>query len=211
MSYDNSYNLNRLWSSFSVNGNETLSLSVFQSNASVVMFKKGSDSRRPVVKMNLSLAACIKIADILRSLLDSQPETRMPFVQMRFNRDTRSYEQETSFVFFKDEKKCYGIEISSKLLPAPAKIMFKCSSTFSTGSETMTDEQKSVLGVREFIMILTNQIPTAMLLSRWNMEQSTRPSGNVRGNQPRKSSDPYGGTSSASAPRSMPAEENVFG
>lgn len=208
---NNSYNLNRLWNAFSVNGNETLSLSVFQSNASIVMFKKGTDSRRPVVKMNLSLAACIKITDILRTLLDAQPETRMPFVQMRFNRDTRSYEQETSFVFYKDEKKCYGIEISSKLLPTPVKVQFKCPNTFSTGSETMTDEQKSVLGVREFIMILSNIIPQAMMLSRWNMEQTTRTNGGNRGGGgPRRSSDPYGGTDSASRPP-MSEDENVFG
>lgn len=195
------YNFNALWKAYSQTGNETLQLSVYQGTASLVMFRKGSESRRPVVKMSLGLSSIIKLADILKILLDAQPDTRAPFVQMNFNKETRTHEPATNFVFFKDDKRCYGVEISNKLNPVPVKIMFKCPNTFSTGSEAMTDEQKSVLGVRELITWLENMV-TALFLSRWNVEsmnQKPKPNGQNGGYQRRSGSqDPYSGAAAGS-------------
>lgn len=210
------FNTNGLWKAFSQTGNETLSISLYQGAASIVMFKKGSESRRPVVKMTLSIAACLKITDILKTLLDAQPESRQPFVQMAFNKENRTYEQTTSFVFFKDDKRCYGIEISNKFIPTPIKIMFRCPSTFASGSEPLTDEQKSILAVREFMTILTDQIPVAMLLSRFNMDPLPQRGGNGGGGGGQRSGggnyqrrdnggsrDPYGSSGSE--------EDSIFG
>jgi hypothetical protein len=176
---DNKYNLNSLWRAFSQTANETLSFSVYNGTASIVMFKKGSESRRPVVKMNLSVPALLMMGDILKSLLDAQPGTRLPFVQMSFNKEGRTYEQATSFVFYKDDKRTYGIEISNKFIPTPVKVPLRCSATFSRGAEPLTDEQKSQYAVRELIKLCNEQLPEAMLLSRFNMEQ---PTGNSNGN-----------------------------
>lgn len=205
---DMTYNFNKLWSGYSQTGNETLNLSVYQGMASLVMFRKNSESKRPVVKMTLGGAAVIKLRDILRNLMDAQPDTRLPFVQMTFNKESRTYEQATNFVFFKDEKRCYGIEISNKLNPTPVKVMFKCPTTFSTGAESMTEEQKSVLGLREFLEVMTT-LPIALLLSRFNLEPIQRKSygkgkGGNGGGYRSQSRDPYGSSGGSE-------EDNVFG
>ena len=207
---DNKFNLNGLWKFFSQTGNENVSISVYNGVASLVIFRKNTENRRPAVKMNMSLAMCLKIADLLKTLLDAQPDTRCPFIKMQFNKEARNYEQATSFVFFKDDKRCYGIEVTNRQITTPIRIMLKSASTFTTGNEPMTDEQKSVLAVRELITILTQQIPMALLLSRFNMETPQRNGGNGRpsggGNYPRRdnggSRDPYGSGSE---------EDSVFG
>lgn len=205
---DMQYNFNGLWKGYSQTGNETLSISVYMGNASITMFRKGSDSRQPVVKMNLSMAAIIKLNDIIKQLIDAQPDTRSPFVQMTFNKESRNYEQATNFVFFKDERRCFGVEISNKLNPTPVKIMFKCASTFSTGAESLTEEQKSLLGIREFLKTL-ELLPITLLLSKFNYEAPQRRGGYGKnkggggGNYRSQSRDPYGASGSE--------EDNVFG
>lgn len=205
---ENQYNFNSLWRAFSQTGNETLQISVYQGAASFVMFRRGTESKRPVVKMGISLAAIIKLVELLKSLMDAPPDTRSPFVQLQFNKESRVYEQATNFVFFKDEKRCYGLEVSNKLNPNPVKIMFKSPSTFSTGSESMNDEQKSLLGLKELIFLLEKQLPQAVLLSRFNMEPRQQRQGGY-GNRGGKggyrskggAKDPYGGAE----------DDNVFG
>lgn len=171
---DNKYNMNGLWRVFSQTGNETLSLSVYNGSASLVVFKKGSESKRPSVKMNLSLPALALLAKILRQLKDAQPGTRSPFVQRQFDKESREYTQATSFVFFKDEKRCYGVEISNKFISTPIKIYFKAGATFSKGSEPLSDEQRSILGMDELIYWVEVGLPEAALLSRLNMELAPR-------------------------------------
>lgn len=197
------FNLNALWKAYSTTSNETITISAYQGLVSLVMFKKGTESRRPVVKMNLSLAACEKICDILHSLMDAQPESRAPFVQMSFNNESRSYEQATTFVFYKDDKRCYGIEITNKYLTTPVKIPFRIPNTFSTGGESLSDEQKSVYAVREFITVLKQQVPQALLLSRLNMEMPGRGNNNRRNGNNNGNGGGYGSNRSS--------EDNVFG
>lgn len=180
---DSKFHFNSLWRCFSQTGNETLSLSVYAGNASLVIFKKGTDSKKPAVRMNLPLSGLLKMGDILKSLLDAQPGTRSPYVQMNFDKDTRAYEQATSFVFYKDDKRCYGVEVSNKYIPTPLKFAFKCPSTFSTGSEPLSDETKSVLALRELIKYLVELVPEAMLLSRLNQDTNNfSRGGNNNGN-----------------------------
>lgn len=208
------YNFNGIYRLFSVTGNETLSISVYQGAASMVVFKKGTESRRPVVKMSLGDATILKLVDILTNLMDASPETRMPFLQMTFNRETRAYEQTTSFVFFKDERRCYGVEVSNRAIPTPIKFIFKCPSTFSTGSEAMTDEQKSTLGLKEFIRVLDRKLEVATLLSRFNMDplqnKGSNRNGNFNrgGNQGGQQRAPYSSGGGASI---AGEEDSVFG
>lgn len=199
------FNLNGIWKCFSQTGNETLSLSVYNGNASIVMFRRGTESNRPVVKMSLSPAACIKLIQILKKLMESQPDTRSPFTQMTFNKESRQYEQATNFVFYKDDKRCYGIEVSNKLNPTPTRFVLKCASTFSTGAESMTDEQKSHLAMLELIQVF-EKMPDYVIASRFNMEPPQRGGRGKKGGgggYRQQSRDPYGSSGSES--------DNVFG
>ena len=170
------FNFNSLWKTFSSTGSENLIVSVYQGNGSIVVFKrnKGEEKTGPVVKFTLSRPACIKIIEICKSLLNGQPETRLPFIQLDFSKEQRAYETKTTFVFYKDEKRCYGVEITNKYLPTPLKFPFKCSSTFSTSNEPMTDEQKSELALKEFMELLSTILPMATTLSRFNMKPNNR-------------------------------------
>ena len=182
MSQDNKYNLNGLWRLYSQTGNETLSLSVYNSTASIVVFKKGTESRKPSVKLNLSLPALHLIGNLLKLLKDAQPNTRQPFVSQKFDKDSREYRADTSFIFFKDDKRCYGIEISNKFIPTPIKFIFRAPATFSKGSEPLSDEQKSLLGLEEFLYWVDVGLPQAMLLSRFNMDLVASGGGNINNN-----------------------------
>lgn len=192
MSQDNKYNLNGLWRLYSQTGNETLSLSVYNSTASIVVFKKGTESRKPSVKLNLSLPAMHLIASLLKMLKDAQPNTRQPFVSQKFDKDSREYRADTSFIFFKDDKRCYGIEISNKFIPTPIKFIFRAPATFSKGSEPLSDEQKSLLGLEEFLYWVEVGLPQAMLLSRFNMDlMNNNNSNNNRGQHSNGNSNGY--------------------
>lgn len=191
MSQDNKYNLNGLWRLYSQTGNETLSLSVYNSTASIVVFKKGTESRKPSVKLNLSLPAMHLIASLLKMLKDAQPNTRQPFVSQKFDKDSREYRADTSFIFFKDDKRCYGIEISNKFIPTPIKFIFRAPATFSKGSEPLSDEQKSLLGLEEFLYWVEVGLPQAMLLSRFNMDLMNNNSNNNRGQHSNGNSNGY--------------------
>lgn len=196
---DNKYNFNRLWTAYSATGNETLSISVYNGASSFVMFKKGSETRTPAVKMNLSAEHMIALRDIIKNLLDGQPDTRCPFTQMEFDREARTYKPRTNFVFFKDEKKCYGVEISNKMITTPVKFMFRAPATFTVGSEPLTDEKKSLLALRALDKLLADTLNMANLLSRFNMENPTRQRPNNRpsggGNRDEGSKDPFRGAS----------------
>jgi hypothetical protein len=119
---------------------------------------------------------------------------------MEFDKETRVYKPKTNFVFFKDEKRCYGVEISSKFITTPAKFVFKAPATFTTGTEPLTDEKKSLLAVKALDQLFGTVLPMANLLSRLNMEppaQRQRYTGgnnNNRSNAPRNpdtSKDPF--------------------
>ena len=206
------FNLNSLWRQFSMTGNETLSLSAYNGGIALVMFRKGGENKKPAVKFTLSRAVQLAIADRLEKLLSDGP-TRVPVVQQSFNKDSRTYEIATQFVFVKDDHKCYSVEVSNKYIPNPVKFSLRCASTFSFGSEPLSDEMKSYYALQEFIDILRNAL-TASYLSRYGVENINHRGGNNnngsrnnnfqrRNDNVNNSRDPFSGMSAE--------EDNVFG
>lgn len=198
---ENTFNCNSLFKCFSLTSNETLQVSVYNASASMSVFRKNSENRQPIIKMAMSPEACLKLVDVLKSLLDAQPETRIPFIQMVFNKESRNYEQYSTFVFFKDEKKCYGIEVTNRQYTTPIKFILKSPNTFTIGSEPMSEDKKSLLALRYLIQVFEHDVPLARNLTRFNMKspmsgraQPTR-RGNYSNPAPAPSShsnDPYG-------------------
>lgn len=197
------FNLNGLWRATSVSGNESLSISVFNGVASLTMFKKASEQRTPSVKINLTRAVCMGLSDLIKKLIDAQPDTRLTFTQQAFNKETRTYETHTTFVFVKDEKRCYSIEITNKMLSTPAKFVLKCPATFALGSEPLTEEQRSLYELRSLHKFIASELSTATFLSRLNMETNqfsrNRAGGSSRGSYRKDegSKDPYANSSEA--------------
>lgn len=176
------FNTNAIWKITSTTGNETMSLSAFNGASSLVVFRKGTESRKPFVKISLPTAGAITIMEILKELLGAQPGVRLPYVQNQYNSETRSFEQGCSLVFCKDERRCYSIELTNRQITTPIKFIFKIPKTFSTGSD-MTDEQRSQCGVKEFITYLDKMLPVALMLSRQNMENMSRSRNNNNNRQ----------------------------
>ena len=175
------FNLNAIWRQFSMTGNETLTLSAYNGSAALVMFKKGSESRKPTVKFNISSAMAIAIKERLERLLDDPPGTRVPLVQQTFNKDARTYEVNTQFVFVKDEHSCYSIEVMNRYIATPVKFNLRCPNTFSFGQELLSDETKSAYALKDLIKLFDETIHLAMMLSRYGME-NTRRGGKSDGN-----------------------------
>lgn len=176
-----SFNLNRIFRMFSLSGEETLQLGVYNQVSSLVMFRKNTQDNRPVVRMSIDAAARMNIVNLLKDILDSTPDTRRSFIQMQYNRDQKSYEPHTTFTFGKDEKNLLFVEVGNKILTPPVKFVFKCSNSFTLGADPLSDMEKSKLHVLSFIETLEKKIPTAELLSTWNMTNQPR-NGGGRGN-----------------------------
>jgi hypothetical protein len=171
---------NGLWRAYSATGNETISLSVYNGSASITVFKKGTDNRRPAVKMNLSKGAIIRIQEILLALEKAQPDTRTPFVKMLFDKEARTYQSDVSFGFGKDTRNCYYIDVQSKFITTPIKFAVRCANSWSMGNSALSDEDKSKYGLKELIETF-RELPTCINLSRIDMERLPRNNNNHGG------------------------------
>lgn len=178
------FNGNGLWSVYSQAGSETLSVSVYNGIASIALFRRGADQRRPVSKVTLHGSTLISLVDLLKELKGAQPNTRLAFTQLNYNKENRSYEQATNYVFCKDERGNYSIEVTSPKNSTPVKFPIRGASTYTTTGDQMTDEKKGELGIRELIKIFEFDVPCATLLSRFGMDNLSRRggNGNNRGN-----------------------------
>ena len=201
---ENTYNCNSMYRCFSRTSNETFQVSVYNSTVSMSIFRKNSENRQPIIKIPMSPEACIQLVNVLKSLQDAAPETRIPYIHQVFNKETRNYESYTTFVFYKDEKRCYGIEATSRQYSTPIVFPLKAPSTFTTGNEPMSEEKRSLLALKHLIQIFEFDIPLTRNLTRFNMKPVTRgplsknrqPGGASR--DPYSSSDNLGGSEESS-------------
>lgn len=207
----NNFNLNQLWRQFSLTGNETLQVTAFNGTISLVMFRKGAENHKPAVKFTLSRCTQLDLVDLLKKLQNDPPSSRIPLVQQRFNKDSRTYEINTQFVFVKDEHRCYSIEVSNKYMPTPVKFPIRAPATYSLGSEPLSDERRSATALKELIELFESVTREAALLSRFGMENNRGggrgdyKSRNNNSNRAPASKDPFNGVDSSKS------EEDVFG
>lgn len=160
--------LNGMWQCYSVGGNETLNLSVYNGVAHLSVFKKGTDSRHPIAKFTWNRPAFDYAIKLCQQMLKAEPNTRRTIISLKNDRGNVEVVGET--VFVKDEKKTYGLEIISKSLSTPIRFNFRAPSSFSVDGENMSDELRSTLGFESFIedlkairpYLTTHSIPGAV-------------------------------------------------
>lgn len=180
--------------------NSALVMSAFAGTTSLALFERdnnkgnGGSNNRPLAKINLSPAVCISLADLLRKLLKSDVNTRLPFTTFNYVPEDRKYVTDTTYVFTKSDREVYGVEITNKQITTPVKIALRTNSSFTSGSDPMTEAQRSALGVRELIYCLEKLAPEAALLSRIGRER--RRGGQTRSGGSQSSADPYKNNSS---------------
>lgn len=175
---ENTYNLNGLWQASSTGSQETLSISYYQGNASLVIFAKGggAGSKKPLVKIGLPAPAIIKLRSMLKQMLDAQPGTRKTFEQKIYDRDSKQFRLGTGLIFSKDEKRVFTLEVTNKSLQSAITFKLLAGNSFATDGNDLSDEERSKLKLLELIEILAGDY-TARLLSRFNMQPYQR-SGN---------------------------------
>lgn len=175
---ENTYNLNGLWQASSTGSQETLSISYYQGNASLVIFTKGggAGSKKPLVKIGLPAPAIIKLRSMLKQMLDAQPGTRKTFEQKIYDRDSKQFRLGTGLIFSKDEKRVFTLEVTNKSLQSAITFKLLAGNSFATDGNDLSDEERSKLKLLELIEILAGDY-TARLLSRFNMQPYQR-SGN---------------------------------
>ena len=173
------FNLQNIWSLRNENG-DSISLSPFNGRVSLVIFKKGSS--KPDVKMPVPTSYSLRWTAIAKELMMSTPGIKIPFVQMRYDPQAKQTVKELTIVFAKDEKGCYYLEVQSPKM-SPVKFNIKSSGMYSNGSDPMTDEERSSIGLQEFSYVLKNKLHIAEMLSTFGSRQQQGGFGNKGGNK----------------------------
>lgn len=161
------FNLQSIWQLRNENG-DSVSLSPFNGRVSLVVFKKGSS--KPDVKMPVPTSYSLRWTAIVKELMMATPGIKIPFVQMRYDPQAKQTVKELTIVFAKDEKGCYYIEIQSPKM-SPVKFNLKAAGMYSNGSDPMTEEERSAIGLQEFNYVLKNKIHIAEMLSTFGSKQ----------------------------------------
>ena len=173
------FNLQNIWSLRNENG-DSISLSPFNGRVSLVVFKKGSS--KPDIKMPVSTAYSLRWTAIAKELMMATPGIKIPFVQMRYDPQAKQTVKELTIVFAKDEKGCYYLEVQSPKM-SPVRFNIKSSGMYSNGSDPMTDEERSSIGLQEFSYVLKSKIHIAEMLSTFGSRQQQGSFGNKGSNR----------------------------
>lgn len=173
------FNLQNIWQLRNENG-DSISLSPFNGRVSLVIFKKGSS--KPDIKMPVPTSYSLRWTAIAKELMMATPGIKIPFVQMRYDPQAKQTVKDLTIVFAKDEKGCYYLEVQSPKM-SPVKFNIKSSGMYSNGSDPMTDEERSSIGLQEFSYVLKNKMHIAEMLSTFGSRQQQGNFGNRGGNR----------------------------
>ncbi len=162
------YNLNQLWRLFSKERTERLILNSFAQSTSFSVFSDKSQVKKPLVNVYLDISANIKLVKLLKKLIESTPNTRLSFVQMRWDPEKRANTVTGTLVFGKSEDGTMYVEASGPQCPTPIVFPFVPLSNVDIEGRTPSQVENSEIAVRSLIKVLEVYVPTAELLSTWN-------------------------------------------
>lgn len=174
---------------------DNLSLSAYNGTSSFVVFKKGD--RKPSIRINIGVDASIYLAKILKGLLTTSTPARIPAEFQTYNKASNSWEHGSSIVLAREENGIYSIELSSN--GSNAKFNLRGTSAISDGTNPISAEERSKLGVSVLITALEKQLPQANLMSKFNVPPRMN-NGNNNSNNYRGNNNSSGNTSSGTDP-----------
>lgn len=189
---------------------ETFNISVFNGAVSAVVFKRDSSEKGPIIRISLSSEACIKLAEICEKVITSSGPLRIPFTQISYNRDTRTYEPTANLVIFKDEKNMFGLEVTGAQHASPIVFSMKASNTFTIGNESLSDEEKSLLVMKHLAHVFRHETAMARMLGSFVISPAPDPYN--KSSFSRSNTSTSSTSSSNSDPYSVTSEDgSVFG
>lgn len=160
------FNLNRFYSLRNKDG-DTLNLSAFNGQTSIIVWKKGEN--KPTIKVNIGTYAASKMIKKLKELSAAPGEARVPLVFSAWNRDNKAFEPDYTICLVKDDRAMYSIELSGH--GSSAKFTISASQHISDGSNSINKEMRSHEGVIELITVLDKYIPIADIVSSYRISK----------------------------------------
>lgn len=187
-----SYNLNQLWRLFSKERDARLVLTSFNQGTTLVVFSDKSQDKRPIVNIYLDITANMKLVHLLKKLVSSTPNTRLSFVQLRWNKENKSNDIVGTLVFGKNDDNTMYVEASSPQHQQPSMFEFTPITNVELEGRASSPAENSEYAVRSLIKVLEEYVPTAELLSTWNYKpMAKQQSGSNRGGGYQKSGGGY--------------------
>jgi hypothetical protein len=149
----------------------TLSIGVFQGNASLVVFS----NKQSVARFPLARAALTKIKMVLIELIPAPPGSKKSYPFTKYDMDTKKSIDLGSLTVGKDDKGLiyFGIQVPHH--PA-MKFILKSPLAFDS-SEPMSDMEKSILETHATIDKLTHDFPMALQLTSFKRDPNIRSGG----------------------------------
>lgn len=171
-----SFNLNQIWRLFSKDRDARIILNSYNQSSSfnVFMDKTSNGSKRPVVNVYLDMTANKKMVNLLKKLITSTPNTRLSFVQLRWDSEKKANNVTASLVFGKAEDGTYYLEASSPQQQTPVVFPFTPITNVEVEGKTNTPAENSEYAVGSLIRALDTYLPVAELLSTWNYQPGNK-------------------------------------
>lgn len=185
------FDLNSIWRIRNAAG-DSLSFGAYEGYISLTLFKKGSS--KPDIKVSAPTSYLIRWESILKELTTANPGTRIPFVELKYDRTTNQSTKGITIIFAKDEKNCYSLELQTTRIP-PIKFNLRGTGMYSDGTKSMSEEERSLMGLRELIRVMHDELPFARLLSKYgngsqsNFNKQSSSGGEFKKQSP--SADPF--------------------
>lgn len=202
---ENNFDLQKLWGTVNLEG-DSFQIGAYAGNASITVFKKGTS--KPVIKLNLNLTFIRELRRLAKEIITSSPNTELPFIQLVYDTATKSYNPGITITFCKDEKKIISIKVSAPTVQ-PMKFRMRNRGMFSNGSDGLSDERRSVLGLQELYDVLDKMIYISMALTRWNLPKFPSRTGNAGPNKQHQTSEGYRKQSNSADPFTKGNEDNL--
>jgi hypothetical protein len=192
------YRLNRLWSARDSNG-ATLQLGVYAGVASFAIFKKGNN--KPELKVNMPDCYVMGMKECIKNVLSSNPGVGCPFITTTWDNTAKKRVKDTTFTFTRMDDKSIVLEIVN-----PRSDTFKFtlypSAQYSFG-DPMNADMRATIGAKELLYVLDKKLPSACMLSTFNLppmprRDGSRPDNNSGNNynKQKPSDDPFAGSDS---------------
>lgn len=193
---ENNFDLQRLWSTNNEHG-DSLTIGAYAGNISLTVFKKGGN--KPEIKLPVGISFSLELKRLAKEINTANPNTRLPFIQMVYDPNVKSYSKGISVIFGKDEKRILSIEVSAPNV-APIKFNLKGKGVFTNGSDPIGEEVRSAYGLQELLFVLDKQVPVAMMLSKYNLPKFPSRTSNSGPNRQHQTSEGYRKQASTSDP-----------
>lgn len=145
------------------NGVDEISFRVWGGMLRVDVRNTKSNDFKPVVSKSINTQVLTMILAQLNRLKSASPETNLPLVIQKFDRETKHWDTDWVFGLYKDNKMVYHIILQVK--GSKYDGVLKGPSGIAMGSEAMSDADKSNVALSALEFYLKHEVPIQLTLT----------------------------------------------